>query len=109
MNSGRQVCSTGERQRGSGALAALYRRRIEPLPCSTYALVVHMTKSDRLSHIIQVYLAGELELDTAVAEVTHVYLERGWRFVLIEADCRPQYRERMRVLAARVEAEVLPR
>jgi hypothetical protein len=67
-----------------------------------------MTKSDRLSHIIQVYLAGELELNTAVAEVTHVYLERGWRFTLIEADCQPRYRERMRVLAARIEAEVLP-
>jgi hypothetical protein len=68
---------------------------------------VYVTKSDRLSHIIQVYLAGELELDTAVAEVTHVYLERGWRFTLIEADCRPRYRERMRVLAARIETEVL--
>jgi hypothetical protein len=67
-----------------------------------------MTKSDRLSHIIQIYLAGELELNTAVAEVTHVYLERGWRFTLIEADCQPRYRERMRVLAARIEAEVLP-
>jgi hypothetical protein len=66
-----------------------------------------MSKSDRLSHIIQVYLAGELELDTAVAEVTHVYVERGWHFVLVEAECQPQYRERMRVLAARVHAEVL--
>jgi hypothetical protein len=68
-----------------------------------------MRKSDRLSHIIEVYLAGELELDTAVAEVTHVYLHRGWRFTLIEADCQPRYRERMRLLAARVEAEVLLR
>ncbi|MFL5401759.1 MAG: hypothetical protein ACJ8BF_02970 [Gemmatimonadales bacterium] len=67
-----------------------------------------MSKSDRLSHIVQVYLAGELELDTAVAEVTHVYVERGWRFVLVEADCRPLYRERMRVLAARVQAQVVP-
>jgi predicted RNA-binding protein len=66
-----------------------------------------MRKSDRLSRIIQVYLAGELELDTAVAEVTHVYVERGWRFALVEAHCKPQYRERMRVLAARIEAEVL--
>jgi hypothetical protein len=66
-----------------------------------------MSKSDRLSHIIQVYLAGELELDTAVAEVTHVYVEQGWRFVLVEAECQPRYRERMRVLAARVHAEVL--
>src|SRR3954471_1789504 len=67
-----------------------------------------MSKSDRLSRILQVYLAGELELETAVAEVTHVYIRRGWRFVLIETDCQPQYRERMRVLAARVKAEVLP-
>jgi hypothetical protein len=67
-----------------------------------------MSKADRLSRIIQVYLAGDLELDTAVAEVIHVYVERGWRFVLIESECQPRYRERMRVLAARVEAEVLP-
>jgi hypothetical protein len=67
-----------------------------------------MSKSDRLSRILQVYLAGELELETAVAEVTHVYIQRGWRFVLIESECRPRYRERMRILAARVEAEVLP-
>jgi hypothetical protein len=66
-----------------------------------------MSKSDRLSRIIKVYLAGDLELDTAVAELTHVYLERGWRFVLIESECQPRYRERMRVLASRVEAEVL--
>ena len=66
-----------------------------------------MSKSDRLSRIIQVYLDGELELDTAVAEVTHVYIEQGWRFVLIEAQCRPQYRERMRLLATRVHAPVL--
>jgi hypothetical protein len=67
-----------------------------------------MSKSERLSHIIEVYLAGELELDTAAAEVTHVYLNCGWRFVLVEAECQPQYRERMRVLAARVHAQVLP-
>ena len=66
-----------------------------------------MSKSDRLSHIIQVYLAGELELDTAVAEVTHVYVERGWRFVLVEAECQPRYRERMRVFAASVHAPVV--
>jgi hypothetical protein len=66
-----------------------------------------MSKSDRLSHIIEVYLAGELELDTAAAEVTHVYVERGWRFVLVEADCQPGYRERMLMLAARIHAEVL--
>jgi hypothetical protein len=66
-----------------------------------------MTKSDRLSRIIQVYLEGGLELDTAVAELTHVYVQRGWRFSLIVAECEPQYRERMRVLAVRVEADVL--
>ncbi|HEY0351110.1 MAG TPA: hypothetical protein VGC48_03260 [Gemmatimonadales bacterium] len=66
-----------------------------------------MSKSDRLSHIIQVYLTGELELDTAAAEVTHVYVERGWRFVLIESHCQPRFRERMRVLASRVHAQVL--
>lgn len=65
-----------------------------------------MRKSDRLSHILQVYLDGELDLDTAAAEVRHVYLARGWRFMLIEADCEPRYRERMRVLAARVQAEI---
>jgi hypothetical protein len=69
--------------------------------------VVYMSKSDRLSHIIQVYLAGELDLDTAAAELTHVYVERGWRFVLVEAECQPQYRERMRVLAARVHVDVV--
>lgn len=65
-----------------------------------------MTKSDRLSHILQAYLEGELQVDTAVAELTHVYLERGWRFSLIEADCAPRYRARMRILAARVGAAV---
>jgi hypothetical protein len=67
-----------------------------------------MSKSDRLSHIIQVYLTGELELNTAAAEVSHVYVQRGWRFMLVECDCEPRYRERMRVLAARVHAQVLP-
>jgi hypothetical protein len=66
-----------------------------------------MSKSERLSHIIEVYLTGELELDTAVAEVTHVYVERGWRFLLVESECQPQYRDRMRTLASRVQARVL--
>ena len=66
-----------------------------------------MRKYDRLSHILQAYLEGELEVDTAVAELTHVYLERGWRFTLIEAECAPGYRTRMRILAARVEAATL--
>jgi hypothetical protein len=70
--------------------------------------VVSMSKPDRLSHIIQVYLSGELELETAVAEVTHVFIQRGWRFALIESECRPQHRDRMRVLATRVHAEILP-
>jgi hypothetical protein len=63
-----------------------------------------MTKSDRLSHIIQVYLEGELELDTAVAELRQVYLKRGWRFSLLEDECDPRYKARMRTLAARIEA-----
>jgi hypothetical protein len=68
-----------------------------------------MAKRDRLSHIIQVYLEGDLELDTAVAELVHVYVERGWRFSLVEADCAPQFRERMRALAIRVDAAILER
>ena len=66
-----------------------------------------MSKRDRLSHIIQVYLEGDLGLDTAVAELVHVYVERGWRFSLVEADCAPQFRDRMRALAIRVDAEIL--
>jgi hypothetical protein len=66
-----------------------------------------MAKRDRLSHIIQVYLEGDLELDTAAAELVHVYVERGWRFSLIEADCAPQFRDRMQALATRVDAEIL--
>jgi hypothetical protein len=66
-----------------------------------------MSKTDRLSHIIQVYLEGDLELDTAVAELVHAYVERGWRFSLIEAECAPEFRGRMRTLAVRVDAEIL--
>jgi hypothetical protein len=66
-----------------------------------------MSKADRLAHIIHVYLTGELELDTAAAEVTRVYVARGWRFVLVESECQPRYRERMRVLAARVHVPVV--
>lgn len=61
--------------------------------------------SDRLANIVQVYLEGELDLDTAVAELTHVYVEHGWAFYLNEAECYPEYRERMRALAARLDAE----
>jgi len=68
-----------------------------------------MTKSDRLSHIIQVYLEGQLELDTAVAELVYAFVERGWRFSLIEAECEPRFRERMRALAVRVDAQILAR
>jgi hypothetical protein len=66
-----------------------------------------MTKTDRLSHIIQVYLEGDLELNTAAAELIHVYVGRGWRFSLVQAECEPQYRERMRLLAERINAEVV--
>ena len=62
-----------------------------------------MSKTDRLRHIIEIYLAGDLELNTAVAELVHVYIERGWRFSLIESDCDPRYRERMRILAQQVD------
>ena len=68
-----------------------------------------MSKSDRLSHIIQVYLEGDLKLDTAAAELVHAFVERGWRFSLIEADCAPEFRDRMRALALRVDAEILAR
>ena len=68
-----------------------------------------MSKSDRLSHIIQVYLEGDLQLDTAVAELLHVYVERGWRFSLVAADCEPRFRDRMRILAIRVDDAILAR
>lgn len=68
-----------------------------------------MSKSDRLVHIIQVYLQGELELDTAVAELVYAYVVRGWRFSLIEAECDPRFRERMHLLAVRVDDAVLAR
>jgi hypothetical protein len=66
-----------------------------------------MNKAERLSHIIQVYLEGELEVKTAAAELTHVYLVRGWRFSLVEAECEPRYRQGMRALANRIEADVI--
>ena len=66
-----------------------------------------MSKSDRLAHIIAVYLEGELEVNTAVAELVHVYIERGWRFSLVTADCEPRFRSRMRALALRVDAAIL--
>jgi hypothetical protein len=68
-----------------------------------------MSKSDRLSNIIEVYLAGDLELDTAVAELVHVYVERGWRFSLVGDECEPRFRERMRTLAIRVDQAILAR
>ena len=68
-----------------------------------------MSKSDRLASIIRVYLEGELELDTAVAELVYVFVERGWRFSLVEAECEPRHRERMHALAVRVDTAVLAR
>lgn len=59
--------------------------------------------NDRLSNIVAEYLEGSLELETAVAQLTHVYVEHGWRFYLVEAECRPEHRERMRMLAARMD------
>lgn len=59
--------------------------------------------NDRLSNIVAEYLEGHLELETAVAQLTHVYVERGWGFYLVEAECRPEHREAMRALAARAE------
>ena len=68
-----------------------------------------MSKYDRLAHIIEVYLAGDLELTTAAAELLHVYVERGWRFSFIEAECEPEFLEPMRALARRVDEEILAR
>ena len=68
-----------------------------------------MSKSERLTRIVQVYLDGELELDTAVAELVHVYVEHGWRFSLVEADCDPRFRDRMYALAAEVDAVIAER
>ncbi len=60
--------------------------------------------TDRLSNIVAAYVEGRLELDTAVAQLTHVYVEHGWGFYLVEAECEPRHRERMRALAARMDA-----
>ena len=68
-----------------------------------------MSKSERLSRIIQVYLDGELELDMAVAELVHVYVDHGWRFSLVEAECDPRFRDRMHALAAEVDAVIAQR
>ena len=68
-----------------------------------------MSKSERLTRIIQVYLDGELELEMAVAELVHVYVEHGWRFSLVEADCDPRFRDRMHALAAEVDAAIARR
>jgi hypothetical protein len=68
-----------------------------------------MSKSERLTRIIQVYLDGDLELDTAVAELVHVYVEHGWRFSLVEAECDPRYRERMHALAVEVDTVLAER
>jgi hypothetical protein len=68
-----------------------------------------MSKSERLTRIIQVYLEGDLELHTAVAELVHAYVEHGWRFSLIEAECDPRFRARMLALAAEVDAVIAAR
>jgi len=60
--------------------------------------------NDRLSNIVAAYLEGSLELETAVAQLTHVYVEHGWGFYLVEAECRPEHRARMRILAERMGA-----
>ena len=61
-------------------------------------------ETDRLSNILAEYLEGQLDLDTAAAQLAHVYVEHGWGFYLVEEECRPEHRERMRALAERVEA-----
>jgi hypothetical protein len=63
--------------------------------------------TDRLANIIKAYLDGDLQLETAAAELTHVYVEHGWAFYLNESECDPEHRERMRALAARVDAALL--
>jgi hypothetical protein len=68
-----------------------------------------VSKSNRLANIIRVYLQGDLELDTAVAELVYAYVGRGWRFSLIESDCDPRYRGPMHTLAVRVDAEIMAR
>jgi hypothetical protein len=68
-----------------------------------------MSKSDRLAHILEAYLAGDLELATAAAELLHVYVAHGWRFTLIESECEPQYREPMRALAQQLDRQVQAR
>lgn len=60
-------------------------------------------ENDRLSNILAEYLEGHLGLETAAAQLAHVYVEHGWGFYLVEEECRPEHRERMRALAARVE------
>lgn len=66
-------------------------------------------QTDRLANILEVYLGGELRLETAVAELTHVYLERGWGFYLVERECRPEFLPRMRALASGLRAPTYPR
>ena len=63
--------------------------------------------TDRLANIIKAYLDGDLQLETAAAELTHVYVEHGWAFYLNESECYPEHRERMRALAARVDTALL--
>ena len=67
---------------------------------------MHPTNTDRLSNIVAAYIQGHLELDTCVAELTHVYVEHGWAFYLVEAECEPAHLQRMRALADRMDAAV---
>ena len=67
---------------------------------------MHRTDSDRLANLVAAYLKGRLELDTCVAELTHVYVEDGWAFYLVEAECAPEHRARMRALADRMDAAI---
>jgi uncharacterized glyoxalase superfamily protein PhnB len=62
------------------------------------------TSTDRLSNIVAAYMDGRLELDTCVAELTHLYVEHGWGFYLVEEQCDPRYRDRMRALADRLDS-----
>jgi hypothetical protein len=67
---------------------------------------MHAAHADRLSNLVAAYLNGQLELGTCVAELTHVYVEHGWAFYLVEAECEPAHLERMRALADRMDAAV---
>jgi hypothetical protein len=62
------------------------------------------TDTDRLSNLLAAYVSGRLELETCVAELTHVYVEQGWSFYLLEEECEPEHLDCMRALAERMDA-----